>query len=60
MTSTPEQRREMNGRGLGANTITLMEYKKQFRIQDGNHRVLFAKVAAISLVYAEVKVYTPD
>jgi hypothetical protein len=60
MKSTPGQRREMNGRGLGGNTITLKEYKEQFRIEDGNHRVLFAKVAGIPLIYAEVTVYTPD
>ena len=60
MTSTPEQRREMNGRGLGSNTITLKEYKENFYILDGNHRVLFAKVADIPLVYAKVTVYTPD
>ncbi|MEK4069813.1 hypothetical protein [Peribacillus sp. FSL R5-0717] len=60
MKSTAEQRKGMNGRGLGGNTITLKEYKDQFRIEDGNHRVLFAKVAGIPLVYADVTVYTPD
>jgi len=60
MKSTPEQRVKMNGFGLGGNTIILSEYKGKFSIGDGNHRVLFAKVARIPLVYATVKVYTPD
>ena len=58
--STPEERIDLNGGGLGANTIILSEYKGKFSIRDGNHRVLFAKVARIPLVYATVTVYTPD
>ncbi|MEH7312268.1 hypothetical protein [Priestia megaterium] len=58
--SSPEQRVKMNGRGMGGNTIILSEYKEKFSIRDGNHRVLFAKVARIPLVYATVTVYTPD
>ncbi|USK32151.1 hypothetical protein LIT25_16215 [Bacillus sp. F19] len=50
----------MNGDGLGSNTITLSEYKDKFYIFDGNHRILFAKVAGIPLVYALVTVNTPD
>ncbi|MGC3792179.1 hypothetical protein [Priestia aryabhattai] len=60
MKSTPEQRVKMNGRGLDGNTIILHEYKEKFSIRDGNHRVLFAKVARIPLVYATVTVFTPD
>lgn len=60
MKSTPEQRVKMNGSGLGGNTIILSEYKEKFSIRDGNHRVLFAKVARIPLVYATVTVFTPD
>lgn len=60
MKSTPEQRVKMNGSGLGGNTIILSEYKERFSIRDGNHRVLFAKVTRIPLVYATVTVFTPD
>ncbi|MGG1916260.1 hypothetical protein ABFY54_30105 [Priestia megaterium] len=58
--STPKERVELNGDGLGSNTIELSEYKGKFSICDGNHRVLFAKVARLPLVYATVTVFTPD
>jgi len=58
--SNPEERVALNGDGVGSNTIELSEYKGKFSICDGNHRVLFAKVARLPLVYATVKVYTPD
>ena len=58
--STPEERVDLNGDGLGSNTIILSEYKEKFSIREGNHRVLFAKVARIPLVYATVTVFTPD
>ncbi|SDZ44764.1 hypothetical protein [Bacillus sp. 166amftsu] len=57
MKSTPMKRVEMNRAGLHENAIELVEYKNHFKVMDGNHRVLFAKVVGIPELYATVTVY---